>query len=101
MLRIRYTQWDGRQTVRIDPDEIFEKLSQYLSITDDVDQALDWLMRQGAELEGMRIVGLEELLEQLNQQLQEKYQQFNLDQAFDDLRRKLEELLDLERDALD
>ncbi|HYD49744.1 MAG TPA: hypothetical protein VEB21_15415, partial [Terriglobales bacterium] len=101
MLTIRYTRWDGSQSVRLDADQVFEKLSEYLSYTDDVDQALDWLMRHGAELEGMRVVGLDELLEQLRQQLEEKYQQFNLDHALDQMRRKLDELVDLEREALD
>ena len=48
MLKIRYTQWDGSQRVRLNADQVFEKLSEYLSYTDDVQQALEWLMRQGA-----------------------------------------------------
>ena len=39
MLTVRYTRWDGRQRVRLDPDEIFGKLGEYLSYTDDVRQA--------------------------------------------------------------
>ena len=101
MIRVRYTQWDGSQKVRLDADQVFEKLSEYLAYTDDVDQALEWLMRHGAELEGMRVIGLDELLEQLHQELQDQYRQYNLDHALDDIRRKLDELLDLERDALD
>ena len=52
MIRLRYTQWDGSQRVRLNADQVFEKLSEYLSYTDDVQQALEWLMRQGAEWEG-------------------------------------------------
>jgi uncharacterized protein with von Willebrand factor type A (vWA) domain len=101
MIRIRYTEWDGSQRIRLEADRVFEKLSEYLSYTDDVQQALDWLMRQGAEWEGMRVVGLDEFLEELREQLRDQYRKFNFDHALDDVRRRLEELLDLERDALD
>ena len=47
MLVSRYTAWDGTQEVRLQADQVFEKLSEYLSSTDDVQQALDWLLHQG------------------------------------------------------
>jgi len=100
MITLRYTQWDGTQRVRLGADQVFEKLSEYLSYTDDVQQALEWLMRQGAEWEGMRVMGLDDFLESLRETLRQKYRDFNLDHALDDVRRKLDELLDLERDAL-
>src|SRR5919204_556374 len=40
MLRVRYTAWDGTQEVRLQADQVFEKLSEYLSFTDDVQRAL-------------------------------------------------------------
>lgn len=101
MIRIRYTEWDGTQRVRLDPERVFEKLAEYLSYTDDVRQALEWLMRQGAEWEGMRIVGLDEFLDELREQLRQQYNQYNFDHALDDIRRRLDELLDVERDTLD
>ncbi|MBI3786215.1 MAG: VWA domain-containing protein, partial [Deltaproteobacteria bacterium] len=100
MLTVRYTQWDGSQRVRLDADRVFEKLSEYLSYTDDVQQALDWLMRQGTESEGVRIMGLDDFLEELREKLREHYRNFNLDRALDDLRRRYDEMLDLEREAV-
>ena len=50
MIATRYTAWDGTQRVRLDADKVFERLSQFLSYTDDVQQALDWLMRQEVEV---------------------------------------------------
>src|SRR5574340_114590 len=100
MIRVRYTQWDGTQRVRLNADQVFEKLAEYLSYTDDVQQALDWLMRQGADWDSMRVIGLDELLEQVREQLRERYRQFNLQQALDDVRQRLDEILDLERDTL-
>ena len=57
MLKVRYTAWDGTQKVRLNAEQVFEKFSEYLSYTDDVQQALDWLLRQGLETDGIRILG--------------------------------------------
>jgi len=101
MVTIRYTQWDGTQRVRLNADQVFEKLSEYLSYTDDVQQALEWLMRQGAEWDGMRVLGLDEFLEQVREELRQRYRQFNLNNALDEMRQRLDELLDVERDTLE
>jgi len=100
MLTVRYTRWDGRQRIRLDPDAIFSKLGEYLSYTDDVCQALDWLLRQGADLSGIRVLGLDEILEQVRTHMRERYRDFDLRRALDEMRRKLDEVLDLERDTL-
>ncbi len=65
----RYTQWDGSQRVRLTADQVFEKLSDLLSYTDDVQQGIEWLTRHGAEWEGMRVMGLDDFLEQVREQL--------------------------------
>jgi uncharacterized protein with von Willebrand factor type A (vWA) domain len=101
MLVVRYTAWDGTQQVRLSAEQVFGKLSEYLSFTDDVQQALDWLLHQGVDWEGMRVMGLDELLEQLRDAMRERYQQVNLRSALDEIREKLEGLLDMEREALD
>src|SRR5947209_8660450 len=100
MIRLRYTQWDGSQRVRLNAEQVFEKLSEYLSYTDDVQQALEWLMRQGAEWEGMRVLGLDDFLESVREELRQRYRQFDVNSALDEIRQRLEELLDLERDTL-
>src|SRR5439155_21872089 len=102
MLRVRYTAWDGTQEIRLEAERVFEKLAEYLSFTDDVQQALDWLLHQGLEWEqGVRVMGLDDFLEQLREARRSRYREVNLREAFGELREKLEELLDLERDALD
>jgi len=100
-MRLRYTRWDGSQRVRLTGSQVFEKLSEYLSFTDDLQQAIDWLLRQGMEWEGMRVVGLDELLEQLREEMRKRYREFNLDHALDEIREKLGEIVDLERAQLD
>ncbi|MBI3768060.1 MAG: hypothetical protein HY271_06120 [Deltaproteobacteria bacterium] len=101
MLTHRYTRWDGSQHLRLDAEQVFAKLGEYLSYTDDIRQALEWLLRQGVDLEGTRVVGLDDLLEQLREQMRQRYHEFNFASALDDVRRKLDELLDLERGTLD
>jgi len=98
---VRYTEWDGTQRVRLSADKVFEKLAQYLSYTDDVQQAFDWLLRHGLDLDGMRVMGVDDFLEALREAMRERQRQFNLDRALDPMAERLEELLDLERDALD
>jgi uncharacterized protein with von Willebrand factor type A (vWA) domain len=100
MLTVRYTEWDGTQTVRLTPEQVFEKLAEYLGYTDDLQQALDWLLRHGMEMDDVRIMGLDDFLESLREEMRDRYRRFNLDHAFDDPARRLEELLDLERAAL-
>jgi uncharacterized protein with von Willebrand factor type A (vWA) domain len=97
----RYTRWDGTQRVRLTPSKVFEKLSEYLSFTDDLQQAMDWLLRQGMEWEGNRVVGLDEILEQLREEMRKRYREFNLDHALDEVREKLGEIIDLERSTLE
>ena len=78
---LRYTQWDGTQQLKLDADKVFEKLAEYLSYTDDVRQAMDWMMRQGMDFDGMRVMGLDEFLEQLRQEMRQRYREFNLKNA--------------------
>jgi uncharacterized protein with von Willebrand factor type A (vWA) domain len=101
MLRSRYTRWDGSQRIQLTSSQVFEKLSEYLSFTDDLQQAMDWLLRQGMEWEGTRVVGLDELLEQLREEMRERYREFNLDHSLDEMRNKLDEIVDLERSTLE
>src|SRR5207253_2366566 len=97
MLRVRYTAWDGTQEIRLEAERVFEKLAEHLSFTDDVQQALDWLLHQGLEWEqGVRVMGLDDFLEQLREAMRSRYREVNLREAFRELREKLEDLRDLE-----
>src|ERR1700679_1710636 len=90
----RYTQWDGSQKLKLDADKVFEKLAQMLSYTDDIRQAMDWMMRQGMEFDGVKVQGLEEFLEQLRQEMRQRYRDFNLKNSLSELEQRLEGILD-------
>jgi uncharacterized protein with von Willebrand factor type A (vWA) domain len=98
---VRFTEWDGTQRIRLTPERAFEKLAEYLTYTDDVQQAFDWLMREGLDLEGTRIMGVDDFLAALREEMRQRQEQFNLDQALDTMRQRLDEVLDLERQSLD
>ena len=100
MVIARYTEWDGTQALKLDAAKVFEKLAEYLSYADDVRQAADWMMRQGMEFDGMKVTGLEEFLEQLRQEMRERYRDFNLRNALTEVEKRLDELLAQERAAL-
>ena len=101
MISKRYTQWDGTQKLRLDADKVFEKLAEYLSYTDDIRQAMDWMMRQGMDFDGVKVMGLEEFLEQLRQEMRQRYRDFNLRDALSDVEQRLEDILNRERQALE
>ena len=98
---LRYTQWDGTQQLKLDADKVFEKLAEYLSYTDDIRQAMDWMMRQGMDFDGMRVMGLDEFIEQLRQEMRERYREVNLKNALSEMEQKLEDVLNQERKTLD
>src|SRR5208283_1040736 len=61
----------------------------------------DWMMRQGMEFDGMKVTGLEEFLEQLRQEMRERYRDFNLRNALSDIEKRLNELLAKEHATLE
>lgn len=101
MATIRYTQWDGTQQIRLSADKVFEKLAEYLSYTDDIRQAVDWMMRQGMDFDDMRVMGLDEFVEQLRQEMRQRHREFNLKNSLSEMERKLQDLLGRERQTLD
>src|SRR3989442_1207186 len=100
MVTLRYTAWDGSQRVRLSADQVFEKLAEHLSTTDDVQQAMDWLMRQGVEGENEKLKGLDDLVRDLREELRKRYRQFNLRSSLDELQQKLDDVLHQEKQTL-
>jgi len=100
MVTLHYTAWDGSQRVRLSADQVFEKLAEHLSTTDDVQQAMDWLMRQGVEGEDEKLKGLDDLVRDLREELRKRYRQFNLRSSLDELQQKLDDVLHQEKQTL-
>ena len=99
----RYSQWDGTQEVfDIDANELMDRLSEELLKQGDVMEALRELLRNGMQnREGQQMPGLRELMEQLKNRRRQQLQQHNMDSVVDDLKERLENILQTEREGID
>ena len=103
VLRYRYSMWDGTQEVPpLEADSILDNLTDDLMNFGDLQHALRNLMQRGMKNPmGDRMNGLRDLLQQLRQQRRQQLDKFNLSSVFDDLKQKLDEILNMERGTLD
>jgi uncharacterized protein with von Willebrand factor type A (vWA) domain len=100
MITIRYTEWDGTQRVRLSADQLFEELAKHLSSTDDLQQAMESMMRQGLDDEQGKLKGLDDLVRDLREEMRKRYREFNLRSALDEINQKLENILHQEQQTL-
>ena len=101
-VRYRYSEWDGTQEIPgLNAEEILDALSDDLMNFGDLQHALRNMMQRGMQTpqEG-RMQGLRDLLQQLRQQRRERLDRFDMGGVMDDLRRQLEEILEMERETL-
>ena len=99
----RYSRWDGSQQIfDLDADELMDRLSDELLKDGDLQQALRELLRNGMQnREGQQLTGLRDLMEQLKNRRRQQLQQHNMDSVVDDLKERLEEILQTERAGID
>src|SRR5215217_156118 len=100
--RYRYSEWDGTQEIPpLDPDEVLESLTDDLMNFGDLQHALRNLLQRGMRNPmGQRLQGLRDLLQQLQQQRQ-TLDKFNLSSVFDDIKKKLNEIVDMEKETIE
>jgi len=103
VLRYRYSEWDGTQEIpSLDPDDILNALTDDLMNFGDLEHAMRNLLQRGMRNPmGGRMQGLRDLLQQLRQQRRQTLDRFNLSSAFEDIQKRLEEILGKERGTLD
>jgi uncharacterized protein with von Willebrand factor type A (vWA) domain len=101
-LRYRYSEWDGTQEISgLNADEILDALSDDLMNFGDLQHALRNMMQRGMQTPQQgRMQGLRDLLQQLRQQRRERLDRFDMGGVMEDLRRQLDEILEMERDTL-
>ena len=103
MVRYKYSRWDGSQEA-FDPDhdQIIEELSNDVLAHGDVMRALREMFQRGmGDQQQERIQGLRELMERLKEQRQQQLQRYNLDSVMQDLKERLEQIIDTERKGID
>lgn len=103
VVRFRYSMWDGTQEVpELEADDILDNLTDDLMNFGDLQHALRNMLQRGMRNpNGQRLQGLRDLLQQLRQQRRQQLDRFNLSSVFDDLKQKLDEILDMERNTLE
>ncbi|MDZ4278649.1 MAG: VWA domain-containing protein [Dehalococcoidia bacterium] len=103
MVAYRYSEWDGTQEIPpLDPDDLLESLTDDLMNFGDLQHALRNLLQRGMRNPvGQRMQGLRDLLQQLRQQRRSTLDQYNLGSAFEDIERRLEEILEMERNTIE
>ncbi len=99
----RYSEWDGTQSIPgLDPNEVLDALADDLMNFGDLPHAMRNLMQRGMRgQQGDRAQGLRDLLQQLRQQRRQRLDQFDLGGVMEDLKRQLQDILDLERQTLE
>ena len=98
----RYSQWDGTQRIfDIDAEDLMDRLADEVLNQGDVMRALREMMRQGLEnRDGQQLPGLRDLLERLKDQRRQQMQQYNMDSVVDDIRERLEDIIQTEREGI-
>ncbi len=103
MARFEYSRWDGTQTgFEWGADDILDELTDEVLYHGDVNQALQRLMQRGfTDRNGERVAGMRELMEQLRDRRRELLERHDPDGPYEDIARRLEEVVDTERGGID
>jgi len=98
-----YGAWDGTQHVLdLDAESLLDAMSDDLLEEGDLWRALQRLFRQGTQnQDGQRMPGLQDLLQQLRQRRQQQLQHSNLGDTLKDVREKLQQIQQTERQGID
>src|SRR3989454_5982351 len=101
--RYGYSRWDGTQNIEgLDADDILNALSDDYLEGGNLQQTLKRLMQEGIRSDdGRRTMGLRELMERMREQRNQQLNRYNMASGvMDDLREKLEEIKQLERQGI-
>ncbi|HEY3116128.1 MAG TPA: VWA domain-containing protein, partial [Chloroflexota bacterium] len=102
-MRYRYSRWDGTQTISpFDPDEVIDSLADELLGDGDVRSALQRILQRGFQPnQGDRTMGLQQLLERLRQQRQQRLDRYDMSGIMDQIKEKLADVIQTERSGID
>jgi uncharacterized protein with von Willebrand factor type A (vWA) domain len=102
-MRSRYSRWDGSQSLPdFDADDLLAAMGDDLVADGDPRRALERLLRQGfRRRDGEQVPGLRDLLARLRRQRQGLLDRHDLGDVLGDLRQRLRDVLDTERQGID
>jgi uncharacterized protein with von Willebrand factor type A (vWA) domain len=99
----RYSRWDGtQQEFTLDAKSALDAMSELMMEGLNAREALEWMQRMGFELAGMnmRVMGLDEIQNELRDALRDMYEQYDMTEALPEMQQRLDEILDREHVAL-
>jgi uncharacterized protein with von Willebrand factor type A (vWA) domain len=98
----RYSEWDGTQNIfEPDADALMGELQRNLMYDGDLAEALRTMQRNGLkDSQGRHLPSLRELLEKLRQRRQEHLDKYKLNSMLDDIRKKLDDIIQTERKGI-
>ena len=97
-----YSAWDGTQTgFDLSADDIMSEIADDLMFDGDINSALRRLMQSGFDMDGDRVQGLRDMLNELREQRQERLENFDLGGVYDEVSDGLNDVVDAERKSLD
>jgi uncharacterized protein with von Willebrand factor type A (vWA) domain len=101
--RYRYSRWDGTQEgFELDADEVLGTLSDDLLYHGDLNAALRRALQSGLRsADGRTVEGLRRLLERIARRRREELERHQLSGIGDDIARRLDEIVNLERTHLE
>ncbi len=97
--KFRYSRWDGTQKLvdELDAGDVLDSLSDDLMNYGDLNAALQRFLRWGSP----NMPGLEQLLKQLREARERELGRYNLDSTVEELRQKVQDVIDTERKGID
>src|SRR5687767_2787998 len=101
MFYFRYSRWDGSQNLPdFDADEALADMADDILGYGDLQSALQRMMQQGMRPQnGPPMRGLKDLLDRLKQRRQQQMNRFDLGSSLDDIKEKLEQVMQKEREG--
>ncbi len=98
----RYSSWDGSQEINpFDADALMEQMSDELLEEGDIWRALRRMQQWGVQNQnGERIEGLQQMMERVREQRKARQRSYNMDSVMDDIRKKLEQVVEAERSGI-
>jgi uncharacterized protein with von Willebrand factor type A (vWA) domain len=94
----RYSRWDGSQLQKLEAEEVLSALADDLMEFGDLEQAMRYLMQRG--MDGQQLQGLRDMLKQLKAQRNERLERYDMGSVLEDIKRQLDEILELEQQSI-
>ena len=101
-LNYAYSAWDGTQTgFDISAEDLLAELGDDLLYDGDINSALRRMMQSGFDIDGERIQGLQETLDKIRQERQDRLENYDLGGVYEEVASELRSVVDEERGSLD